>query len=121
MFHTERLAGIQQHHIQITAKPTMLEAVVQHNQLRRMPIDRRTSGDHAVGILHMGHSGQRIGQLDRFIVGPSSARPIAATDNRHPHTMRTKPAGKPLDQRCFPRPSQGEIAHANHRHVNGMN
>ena len=55
----ERLLGIQEHDVQVAAEPTVLKAVVEHNQLGVERLDGSLRGGHPIGILHVGQIGQR--------------------------------------------------------------
>ena len=116
----KRLAGVEQHDVEIPGEPPMLEAVVQQQQLRRQFLDGDRRRRDPVGILQVRHVGQREFQLKGLVVQPPLLRPVAAAENRDANVLPPQMPGDPLDHRRLAGAADGEIADAHHRHGGPM-
>ncbi len=73
---------IQQHNIQITLQPAMLEAVIQENEVRMAAPDEFLAAADAVGIHGDRHTRQFLRQEIGFVAGfaPASLSALPGTD-----------------------------------------
>ena len=119
MLIAQRFQGVQKHDIEVAGNAAMLEGIVQHEHLASEFTDRPVGRGDAIGVLHVRHARQFPGKFPGFVVRPV-VDAITAADDSCRFALREELADDPFNQRCLARAAQGEVADADHGHIDAV-
>jgi len=112
---TPRISRVDQHQVEIARQPTVLETVVENQNLRAVAIAGDVSRLNPIGSLQMGNARTQLIEDEFFVVRRSRVRAITATENGRTDSVR----GKPLDDSghdwSLAGPSGSQVADAHDR------
>ena len=98
----------------------MLKPVVEHDELRAVLRDGAPCAAHAVGVLHVRHVGQLLGQFQGLVVGAALGRAVAAADQRHAQPVGRGTSAPATRRRRLAGSAERDVADADDRHVDAL-
>ena len=104
----ERLEGIDQDDVEVPSQATMLEAIIEYQDLGLQLLDRDPRGLDPVAILEVRDVGEVLLQDTTFVV-ESMDLLVAATQDRHPLVVSAEPSSHPLDHGCLAGAADGQV------------
>ena len=113
----ERTGRIHGDNIHIPLEPSVLEAVVQYQDVRLMLGDRFSGTGDTVGVDDDRHIAAGLGQQGRFVGHFAVAGFVAACQDGDLEAFGSQILAQPDDQWGLARSAGGDVADADHRHL----
>jgi hypothetical protein len=108
-----RVGRINEDHVERSAEPTVLESVIQNEELAFKFFESDPCEGDTVGTLQVWDIGKVLFEEKSFIVG-SVGRAVTSTEDGDAKVVLAKPVGDPFDDGRLARASDGEIADTDH-------